>query len=734
MKLRRLLRAATLLLPLVAHSQDHVTLSGTLTDPSGAAVARAEVAAFRLPEGAAAARSTTGADGRYALVLPPGRYRVRVTHASFARIEEEFTLAGGGGHAWNPRMALERLAATVVVTAQAEPAEPEGVSAAVTLLTREQIERRQAVWLASLLATTPGFAVSRLGREGGVTTLFVNGGNSNFTKVLVDGATLNEPGGLVDFSNVALENVEKIEVVRGAESALHGSDAMAGVIQIFTRRGATRRPALRLLAEGGRFGTARGSASVSGRFARFDYAAAAGRLETQGQGPNDRFRSTTLSGNFGWRPGEAHTLRLTLRSHASDVGVQGQIALIPPDRDEHNALRSFSGALRWEFSPNPRWRHHLTGTGTYLRQLFEDPSEDFCLSTPPFPCDFPFVVRNAFQRAGLSEQSSYTFPRGRITLGYQYEVESGSFSGTHGRRHNQAGYLEAGYQVGARLRLTAGARAEANGSFGTRVVPRAGAAYALRLGSSQPAFWGATRLRFSYGLGIKEPSLAQSFAQSLCFPGNPDLRPERSRSFTAGAEQTLGGGRGRVSVDAFHNHFRDIVSFAFGRFPGTPPPGCPFGFGSFFNTDLARARGVNAGFEARARRGLRLAGHYTYVDSRVRESPNAFDPALQPGNRLLRRPVHSGSLEVSATAGRTDWTLLGTFVGARTDSDFLGFGLTRNPGYGRADLIVNYDVRPGVTAFGRVENLFDKRYEDAIGFPALGRHYRAGMRFQLGGE
>jgi outer membrane cobalamin receptor len=720
-----------LALPLLVSAQQTANLTGTLTDPSGAAVTDAAIIATPLAAGPAV-RTQSDAAGHFALALAPGRYRVRVEHRSFARIEQEFALAVGEMREWNPRLQLERMAATVVVSAQAEPAAAEAIAAPVTVITRAEIEQRQAQTLAPLLATLPGFAISRLGREGSLTTLFLNGGNSNFTKVLVDGAAINEPGGLVDFSLLTLDNVEKIEVVRGAESALHGSDAMAGVVQVFTHRGTTHRPVLDLRAEGGRFSTARGAARVSGLVGHFDYSAAAARFDTGGQGPNDSFRNTTLSGNFGGRLSETSTLRLSLRSHTSDAGVPGQTALIPPDLNEHSALRNFSASLAWEFQTGARWRHRVAASDTYIRQLFADPASDFCSSVPPFACDFPFSVRNQFNRAGFGAQSSFVAAGSGLTLGYQYEIENGFFSGTHGRRNNQAGYVEARRQFG-RLAFTAGARAEANASFGTRVVPRAGAAYALRLGKD---FWGATRLRFSYGLGIKEPSLAQSFAQSACFPGNSGLRPERSRALNAGVEQILARDRLRVSVDWFHNRFRDIVSFAFGQYPGAPPPSatCPFGYGSFFNTDLARARGANVAIEAKAARWLRVAGNYSYVDSRVLESPNAFDPALVPGNRLLRRPVHSGSLAFDGNVRRLTWSLLGMFVGERTDSDFLGFGLTRNPGYERVDLAASYELRHGVTAFGRIENLLDKQHEETLGYPALRRSYRLGMKFLFGGE
>lgn len=716
------------------HSQSTASLTGILHDPRGAAIAGARVIAGVVPAGGAEETVVLSAvDGSYQLSLLPGAWRVRVEHPAFARAEQEFTLAAGEAAEWSPRLQLERLAVEVVVTAQAEPQLAQNVSSPSSVLTRSDVELRQEVWLSESLQTTPGVALARLGRAGGLTTLFLDGGNSNFTKLLIDGAPANEPGGALNFSAFTLENVEKVEIIRGASSALFGTDAMTGVVQVFTRRGTTSTPRLELLGEGGSFATGRGSAHLSGMLGRFDYAAAAGRYQTAGDGPNDFFRNTTLSGNFGWSLAPQNQLRLTLRSNSSDVGVPGQTSLIPVDRDHHNALRDFSASFAWDLAAGQRWRHRVAAYEAYARQIFDDPSSDFCLSTAPFPCDFPFTVRNQFNRVGLHAQSSYLGRSAGVTLGYQLDVENGFFSGQHGRRNNQGGYVEARRQFGSRLTLVAGARAEANASFGTRVVPRVGAAYALRQGSG---FWGPTRLRFSYGLGIKEPSLAQSFAQDACFPGNGGLRPERSRSFHYGADQFVARERVRISIDGFHNRFRDIVSFAFGQFPGMPPPiaTCPFGFGSFFNTDLARARGVNTSVEAKPARWLRLGGHYSFVDSRVLRSPNAFDPSLQVGNRLLHRPVHSGSLTVNAEFRRMNWSLTSVFVGPATDSDFLGFGLNRNPGYARVDLAAQYRLQRAVTFFGRIENLFDKRYEEAIGFPAYGRHFRLGMKFALGSE
>jgi outer membrane cobalamin receptor len=724
---------------MICQSQGTAVLSGNVSDPSGAAFAGIEVIA--LPAGGGAeARVVTAADGRYVLNLPPGKYRVRVHPAAeshFARVERDFTLAAGEAREWNVKLELERLASTVVVTAHAQPLDVQASNASLTILTRAALEERQQFWLSSALAAQTGVTIARSGRDGGVTSLFLNGGNSNFTKVLIDGAPANEPGGAADLSSFTLDGIEKVELVRGAESALYGSDAMSGVVQLFSRRGSTRRPVLELLAEGGKYSTARGSAFLSGALGRFDYAFGAARFDTDGQESNDSFRHTSLTANTGWKFREDNSLRLTLRSATSRAGVPGQTLFQPaPNLDQYNALRNFTAALAWEFATGPRWRHKLAGTESYIRQLFDNPTSDFCDPNPPFICDFPFTARNQYNRAGFAGQSSYTRSNTVVTLGYQNEVEDGWLGARHVQRINHGGFVDTRWQH-SRLTLAGGFRVEGNAAFGTRFVPRAGASYILRPGTG---LWGATRLRGSFGLGVKEPTFFQSFGFSTdpCFPGNQELRPERSRAGNFGVEQLLAGDRVRVSAEAFFNRFRDIVSFTFcfpgGPCPVAPPPGCPFGFGTFFNTDLARAYGSNVSVEARANSWLHVSGNYTFTASRVLEAPNAFDPALVPGQRLFRRPVHSGNIFLAANFRRFGATLAGAFVGPRTDSDFLGLGHTRNPGYARFDFTTRVAVRRGVEAFARVENLFDKQYQDVLGYRALRRTFRGGMKFVVGGE
>jgi len=276
--------------------------------------------------------------------------------------------------------------------------------------------------------------------------------------------------------------------------------------------------------------------------------------------------------------------------------------------------------------------------------------------------------------------------------------------------------------------LNFGARAEANGNFGTRVVPRVGASLALLQGRG---FWGETRLRVFYGQGIKEPRFDQSLGSDPCFPGNPELKPEASKTWSIGIEQALWDRRAKVGVNFFADRYYDIVSFEF--LPATPT--CTFGTGTYFNTDLARARGVNLTAEIMPVRWLRVQGNYTHDDSRVVKSPNASDPALIAGNHLFRRPVDSGSASLVASWRRINATFAGFFTGPRTDSDFLFLGLPpRTAGYARFDLTTSLSWTKDFTTYVRAVNLFDKTYQDALGYPGLGREARVGMKYRFGGK
>src|SRR5436853_63578 len=556
------------------NNSEFAHLSGTLTDANGGGIADVQVQARR--DGSPSSQTwsaKSSAAGEYSLDLPAGRYRVRFTRSSFASREMVVDLAPGEPHVLSLRLGLAPLSANVVVTANTQPTELAHSPAPVDIIGAQEIEQRQAVFLPDLLSTQTGISLARTGPIGGLSTIFIDGGDSAFTKVLIDGTPVNLPGGDMNFSNLALDNVDKVEIVHGAESALYGSDAMSGVIQIISRRGSTRIPELDLFAEGGAFSSARGGGQFSGLLGKFDYSAAGSYFHTDGQGVNDPFINRGFAGNFGYSFSDSNQLRLTVRSDASFA----------------------------------------------------------------------------------------------VTAGYQYEVENGdpnNLSGLHARRNNQAGFLDARWFPVPRLTLSAGARAEDNASFGTRVVPRVGGVYALRYSSG---FWSDTRFKVSYGQGIEEPTMFESFSQDPCNPGNPALHPEQSRTLNVGLDQFLSSNRVRLSIGFFDNEFHNLIN----QLVGPPNPMC-FGGNEmlYFNTDAARARGFNSSGEAHLLGWLTIKGNYSYDDSRVLQTIPSAPPVEQPGNHLIRRPVNSGNAWLNLNFRRVNLNFAGYFTGVRTDSDF----------------------------------------------------------------
>jgi vitamin B12 transporter len=273
------------------------------------------------------------------------------------------------------------------------------------------------------------------------------------------------------------------------------------------------------------------------------------------------------------------------------------------------------------------------------------------------------------------------------------------------------------------LTVNAGGRAEDNTYYGTRVVPRAGASYALRV--AQGAF-GDMRLRASYGQGIVEPRFDQSFGDDPCFPGNPALSPEESRTIHAGVEQKLASDRVLVTADYFDSRFHNIISFI----NSLSTASCPFGTGTYFNTNLARARGANFSGETRVTRWLSASANYTYDSTRTLSAPTDplnLDPNYIPGGRMLRRPVNSGNVMINASFLRMNWNLSGYFTGQRFDYNYPSQIV--DPGYALVNLAATYNVAHGFSVYGRINNLANKQYSEVYGYPALGREFRIGVKY-----
>lgn len=770
---------AMLLSALALAQSERRALVGTVSDAAGARVALARVTLQRRT-GDIVRETLTGTDGEFRFSdLAPEVYLLTITADGLRQAEgaREVALDRGSVEDLKIELTVSALEDGMLVSATRTGLRAAEAPASVHLVTEEELLRAQRASVLDVLRTSPGVVVAQTARRGGVASIFVRGGESDYTKMLIDGIPINDAGGAIDLSDLTTENVERVELLRGAQSALYGSDAMTGVIQLVTRRGTSRVPELKLSAEGGSFGFNREWASLSGAAGRFDYAASFAHLWTDGRDRNDDYQNRTASASLGYRPSERTTLRVTARSENSGLGVPGATALLFPDPDERARRRRIAAGARIDDQTSSRWHQSLSFVYAENDQLGFDPlAQD--LSKPDTPPDtffafndFQNFFRNHQWRRGLRYQSDLILPAANLlSVGIDYEDERALFvSSFDGRsrvgadRTNVGIFIQDQFNLYSRWSLVAGARIEHNraevpqslaailadlGSapytgrvgFGTKVVPKIATAVTLRQGDES---WGMTRLRASYGEGIKAPTLLEAFSPNGFFLGNPALRPERARSFEAGVEQAFWRERVRVEAVYFENRFRDQIAFVGDPATFGGPVRMPDGrLTHFINFDRARARGVELAMTVRPMRGLSVGGHYTYLDSEQTAAADIIDfatlelaPNPEVGEALLRRPRHSGAFDLSWVGERFETGLHGIFVGERRDVDPVTFSrLARNEGYAKVDWMGAYRVAQRVTLFARIENLLNRDYQEVLGYPAYRLNFSAGMRVRIGGE
>ena len=410
--------------------------------------------------------------------------------------------------------------------------------------------------------------------------------------------------------------------------------------------------------------------------------------------------------------------------------------ILPPDFDQRARQNNLLASAELTIAGPSRWQHRFTGFEYKLDRTNIQP-----VNQPgrvdPFgdQIDTPFDSITRINRAGFDYQGDYTERSwAHTTVGYEFEDENGTTGSlpdslSHGLRLNHAVYGQQVLTLG-RLSVVAGARYVHNGSFGNRVVPRVALGFtALRGGQ----FFSGTRFRFSYATGIKEPSFAQSFGNGGGFPVIPNdaLKPERVRSFEAGFEQKFSQNYS-LSGTYFNGLFRDKIDFNFITGSSCPPPSTSCG--QYVNVNEALAHGAELEFHGRPMPKLSFDGSYTYTSTQVLEQPFAFDPLLAPGQPLIRRPKHSGTLVLTYLGSRWGANLGGSFIGRRPDSDFLGYNIDHAAGYARVDIGGWYAVSSRVTGYVNIENALDHQYQEVVGYPALGINVRAGVRFRIGGD
>lgn len=606
----------------------------------------------------------------------------------------------------------------IVVTATRIETPAREVASSVTVISGAKIEKTQESLVLDVLKNAPSIDVARTGGPGGTTSVFIRGAKSEHTLVLIDGIEMNNPistGRTFNFANLTTDNIERIEIIRGPQSTLYGSDAMGGVINIITKKG-TGGPHISISAEAGSFDTYRENAALSGADALFNYSLSLSREdavgfsaanEKDGNTERDGYQNTTVSTRLGFTPTDELGVDFVLRytdSRADIDNAGGAGGDDPNNTDENKQLflrtvariNLFDGfwVQRFGFSLSDQDEENNNG---------KDPSHPSDLTESTFNSN---IVKFDWQH------DLYLHKTNTVTAGFEYEEEEGE-----SRFHSESAfgpftsdfdnkkartrgvYLQDQIKLFDSLFTTLGVRTDYHSKFGSETTYHAAAAYILK-GTG-------TKVRGTFGTGFKAPSLFQLFSQY----GDVNLTPEKSTGWDIGLEQTLLNKKAAIEATYFRNDFDDLIDFDSST-------------STYKNISKAWTRGVELSASLRPVDVLTLSANYTYTDTEDKTT----------GAELLRRASNKFGFDLSYRFLKKGNVNLGVkFTGERDDLDFSTFPATtvRLGSYTLVNLAASYDISKHVRLHGRIENLLDEDYEEVLGFGAAGISAFAGVKVSL---
>jgi vitamin B12 transporter len=616
----------------------------------------------------------------------------------------------------------------VVSTATRVPVLQAAAPVAVTVISGESLRARGITHVADALRDVPSVALAQAGSTGAQTALFLRGGESKYVKVLVDGVPVNDAGGAFDFGTLTTNNVERIEVVRGPASVLYGSDAVTGVVQIFTRRGSGR-PRVDAVARAGTYSTYDSDVTLAGATGPATFSFGVASFRTSGiYAFNSGYRNNGLSGLVRLTPDERTEARLSVRYNDNRFHFPTTGSGVPADSNQFRSQDRLVLGLELGRAFTPRLQARLM-----LASNAADVSSANEPDSPGDSLDFYFTsIGNTRRRSAEANVTASIIRSAWLTLGAQAEEQrETSFSQGWSRfgpsnppplpavRQSRAAYTQLLLAAGDAGSATVGARYDRSETFGGFATYRIAANARVARGS---------RVRAAVGTAFREPQFYENFTTGFTV-GNPDLQPERTASWEIAASQDLGA-RATVGATYFAQRFTNMIDFTFA------------GGANYYNIARATANGVEVEARSAIPLGLALEANYARLWTRVLDPGfDASDGALiVRGARLLRRPTHSGSVALTYQHfDRGSVSVRVHRVGDRDDRDYSGFPPVpvRHTWYTRAD--VSGELRmaeprpgaPGAALSLRVDNLENRAYQTVYGFAAPGRAILGGLRLDF---
>ena len=586
----------------------------------------------------------------------------------------------------------------IVVTASGIEQSRDEVGQAITIIDADTIATRQSVDIVDLLATTPGVRFSRTGSMGSAAGISLRGAETTQTLVLIDGVKVNDPSGIgdgYDFGHLLTGNINRIEVLRGSNSVVHGSQAIGGVVSVMTATPAEGFGAA-ASAEYGYSDTISAKADVSGTAGRISGGIGGAYFRTDGISSaavgTEKDGYKNFAGNARLKVAFSDAISLDLRGYYINADLDYDSFFgAPADSADVAKLDQYVGYAGLNLGLFDG-RFASRAAVTWMRN---ERDYYFVRGTAP---DYGYSGTNLrFEYQGVVTPAE----QAKLIFGYEHERPDYDFFG-FGSTDSQRADIDSVYALGivqpfAGLSVTGGLRHDDHSQFGGATTFGANANYSPNAG--------ATNVRLSYGEGFKAPSLYQLYDM---FSGNAALRPERSKSYDIGIDQSLADGRALVSLTAFLRNTTDQINYDNATF-------------TYGNIDRTRAKGVEATLALKPVDALNVSASYSYIDARDRSGRPAFD-----GKRLPRRAEQAISLSADF-----DWSF-GLSTGATITMVGDSFDDAANAvpldGYALAGIRASFPVARNFEIYGRVDNLFDADYATAAGYGTYGRAAYGGVR------
>ena len=606
----------------------------------------------------------------------------------------------------------------IVISAGRTPIEERKSGRAYSIIEGEQLERSQSRHVADALRQVPGFHVSRTGSFGGLTQIRVRGAEGNHVLVLIDGVEVSETSqGEFDFGSLQATDIERIEVLRGPQSALYGSDALAGVVNIITKSGTRNSTEAGFQAEYGSDNTRLVSGYLRGGTDNFDGSIAVSRRVTDGfnisdfGNEKDGDENLTLNGRFNWDLTPEFSIDGTLRfvDRLSDGDAQDFAIPATPtqglviDTRDQTGTRELAGSIGFTAStPDDSWTHRARFSVTDVKR------ERFQNGAPSSGGNEGARYKAFYQLTHRLEDVDGN--QHSVTAGYEWERETfnnirplssfGNPSQLATKERDQQSLVgEYRGEFGDQFYLTLGARQDFNDQFQDAFTFSAAAAWAIPDTD--------TRLHASVGTGIKNPTFTEQFGfVPNRFTGNPNLAPEESFGWDIGIEQSFLGGDLIMDVTYFNQDLENEITTIFPAptFIGTP----------INQTGVSEREGLEVALTARLNPELSISGNYTYLEA---SNPD--------GSVEVRRPRHSGSVRFDYVSADIPFNAFAevVFNGDMQDLEFINATPQTQvtlDSYTLVNIGAGYEFTENLELYGRVENLFDEDYEEVFGFNTQG--------------